>query len=109
MRSFLPSRLELPNNHRAIQLQFIGAGFEMSFFENGHPVTRPLSVTAGQLRQVSIDLRPVEIQPLKLLYQDRCVVMELSDRIWARVPDVEFMRLLDLAVDGQGQGIDLTK
>lgn len=109
MRTFLPSRLDLKHHDRSIQLQFMGNGFELRLFERGHAVCKALKVSAAQLKQVGIDLRPVEIAQLKLLYLDRHVVLELDNKVWAKAPDVEFMRLLDLAVQGTGAGIDLSK
>lgn len=109
MRLYLPSRIDLRKNERSIQLQFTGAGFEMRLFERGHSVGKAVPVTAAQLRQVGIDLRAVTLPPLRFLYLDRYVVVELEGKEWARVPDVSFMRLLELAVQGAGVCIDLTQ
>jgi hypothetical protein len=106
MRSFLPSRLELNSRERAVQLQFTGTAFEMVLFERGNAVARGTIWTAAELRQVTIDMRQVEKRPVKLVYSDRKVVVELQERIWARVPDVLFMRLIDLSVDGAGTSLN---
>jgi len=107
MRSFLPSRLDLKNQERTVQLQFKGTAFELCLFERGNPVTRSVTVTAAQLRQVSIDLHPVEIKPLKLLFENRHVVIQAKNHVWIRVPDIIFLRLIDLAINGQGASIVL--
>lgn len=107
MRSFLPSRLDLKSQDRTVQLHFKGTAFELCLFERGNAVTRSAIVTAAQLRQVSIDLHSVEVAPLKLVFQDRHVVIEAKGRIWIRIPDVAFLRLIDLAVEGRGGSITL--
>jgi hypothetical protein len=107
MRTFLPSRLEKSSQERTVQLHFKGTAFELSLFERGNAVTRSVYVSAAQLRQVSIDLHPVVILPIKLLYEHRHVVIEVKNHVWVRIPDVLFLRLIDLAVDGQGASIDL--
>ncbi len=68
----------------------------------------PLAVAASQLRQVSLDMRAVEVPPLRFVFENRQVVLLWKDRVWARVPDVTFMRLLDLAIQGSGNSIELT-
>lgn len=107
MRSFLPSRLNLKSQEKTVQLQFKGTAFELCLFDRGNAVTRSLTVTAGQLRQVSIDLRPVDLKPLKLIYEDRHVVIEAKQHVWIRIPDVIFLRLVEMATEGQGHSIDL--
>ena len=107
MRSFLPSRLDLKSQERTVQLQFKGTAFELCLFDRGNAVTKTVVVTAAQLRQVSIDLHPVEIPPLKMLFEDRHVVIEAKRHVWIRIPDVIFLRLVELAAEGQGGSIDL--
>ncbi len=108
MRSFLPSRLVLKSPEKAVQLQFNGIAFELCLFDRGNAVTRSVAVTAAQLRQVSIDLRPVDLAPIKLLYEDRHVVIEAKKHIWIRIPDLIFLRLIDMATEGQGHSIELS-
>ena len=105
MRSFLPSRIDCNGSEKTIQLQFTGVSFELCLFEHGNAVTRAVAISASQLRQVSIDLRVVEVPPLKLLYEDRHVVIQVKAKSWVKVPDVQFLNLIDFAVRGQGQGM----
>jgi hypothetical protein len=107
MRSFLPSRLDLKSQEKTVQLQFKGTAFELCLFDRGNAVTRSVTVTAAQLRQVSIDLHPVDLALMKLLYEDRHVVIEAKKHVWIRIPDVIFLKLIDMAAAGQGHSIDL--
>jgi hypothetical protein len=66
-----------------------------------------MPVSAAQLRQVSIDMRPVELGSVKFVFENRHIVVEHNERAWAKVPDVLFLRLLDLAAEGTGSAIDL--
>ena len=107
MRSFLPSRLDLKCQERTVQLQFKGNAFELYLFHRGNAVSHAVHLTAAQLRQVSIDLRPVEAVPLKLLYEGRHVVIELKGHVWIRIPDIQFLRLVELAIDGKGASMEI--
>src|SRR6478736_5071000 len=81
MRTFLPSRLDFTKSDRSIQLQFTGLGYDLCLFERGHAVTRSMLVSAAQLRQVSIDMRPIQLGPLKFVFENRHVVVERNDHV----------------------------
>lgn len=90
-----------------MQLQFKGNAFELYLFHRGNAVARSVHLTAAQLRQVSIDLRPVEAVPVRLLFEDRHVVIELKGHVWIRIPDIQFLRLVEFAIDGKGDSIEI--
>ena len=106
MRFYVPSRLDLRQADRSIQLQFTGLGFDMCLFEAGKLQCKPHPISAAQLRQVAIDMRPVDTGPFRFVYEGRNVVIEFNGRLWARVPDIDLMRLLELATQGTGTPVD---
>lgn len=106
MRFYVPSRLDLKQADRSIQLQFTGLGFDMCLFEAGKPQCKPQPVSAAQLRQVAIDMRPVDAGLFRFVYEGRYVVIEFNGHLWARVPDIELMNLLEQATKGLASPVD---
>lgn len=103
----MPSRLQLKQSERTIQVQFTGFGFDIVLFDRGNAACRAASFSAADLRNVTLELRQAECPPIKLLYANRTVIIELNGRSWGSVPDMQFMRLIEMAVDGMGAHMDL--
>jgi hypothetical protein len=62
-------------------------------------------ITAAQLRQVTLDMSPLEVGQLKLTYVARHILIEVGGKLWARVIDIEFMKLHSMASQGAGEFI----
>lgn len=104
---FLPSTLHLPKCQKALQLRFRSDQYELTLFEGRSAAFPTVRFTQGQIKHVTIEMLSVERGPLKLSFEDRHIVIRADGKVWAKVPDVTFMRLHAMAAIGAGESVDI--
>ena len=102
---YQPSRLELPTSKRSVTLRFVPPAYELTLRDENDRVFEKATVTGGQLQQVSLDMRPVAIGPIRLTYAARHILVEIDGKLFARVLDVDFIRLHHAASVGGGETV----
>lgn len=103
----MPSVIRIPRSEKVIQLRFRRDRYELTLYEGRSAIQPPAHLTQGQLKQVTIEMMPLDRGKLKLSYEDRHVVIRTEGQVWAMVPDISFMRLHSAASYGMGEMIDL--
>ena len=103
--NYQPSRLELPSGKRSIALRFVSPDYELSLRDEKDRVTEKTLVSTAQLRQVTLDMRPVDSGKIRLSYANRHIMLEIDGKLFARVLDIDFMRLHSAASVGVGESV----
>lgn len=75
--------------------------YEISFQE-GAKRRKRLEMRPEQYRAVLQDYYHFDFDHVNLTYDDRHVIIRLDGERWARVPDIDLMRLENLALSGSG-------
>src|SRR6478735_485429 len=102
---YKPSRITAKASSKVIELQFMMDHYDLRMLQSENDVSPPLHLSCNQLNRVALDMRAVDLAPVKLSFQNRCVVIEVSGKVWARVPDVDFIRLQSCAGAGLGESL----
>jgi len=105
--NYQPSRLELPACKRSVTLRFVQPDYELALRDDKDRVTERTMLSTAQIRQVTLDMRPVECGKIRLSYANRHILMEIDGKLFARVLDVDFMRLHSAAAVGAGEGVNV--
>jgi hypothetical protein len=103
--TYQPSQLSLGSGNLVVQLRFVPPSYELLLVDEVKKTNRRAVFTGGDLRQVTLDMHPVEAGNIKLSYVARHILIEVSGKIFARVLDVDFMRLHNAASVGMGESI----
>ncbi len=103
---YQPSRLELTSGKRSVTLRFVPPDYELALRDEKDRATEKTMITTAQLRQVTLDMRPVDCGRIRLSYANRHILVEIDGKLFARVLDVDFMRLHSAAAVGAGEGIN---
>jgi len=103
---YKPSRITAKSSSKAVELQFMMDHYDLRMLQSDSEIAPPLHLTCNQLNHVALDMRAVDLTPVKLSFQNRCVVIEVAGKVWARVPDVYFIRLQACAGAGQGESLE---
>ena len=88
-----------------VQLRFVPPSYELTLRDENSRAVKKAIFSGGDLRQVTLDMHPVEAENIKLSYVARHILVEISGKLFARVLDVDFMRLHNAASVGAGEGI----
>ena len=103
--TYHPSRLELPATLRTVYLRFVPPNFELALLEDGKHLSQRVYLTGAQIRQVTLDMRPVEVESIRLSYAARHILIEIDGKLFIRVLDVDFMKLHGAAATGAGETV----
>lgn len=101
-----PSAIRFPKLDKTVQLRFGHNGYDLTLLHGRSAVVPPVTLSSGQLRQVTVEMQAVETGPLKLSYEGRDVVIRANGKVWIKVPDILFMRLHSVASVGAGENFD---
>ena len=104
--TYRPSRLELLPKGRTVQLRFVPPAYELVLRDEEEKIFVRGSISGAQLRQVTLDMRQVESGSIRLSYAARHILMEIDGKLFARVADVDFMKLHDVASMGAGEDVN---
>jgi len=103
--NYQPSRLELPSSSRTVQLRFAPPVYELILRDESERICERTTITGAQLRQVTLDMHPVECGSIRLTYAARHVLFEIDGKLFVRVLDVDVMKLHDFASAGFGESV----
>lgn len=101
--TYRPSSFEVSPNGRVVQLRFAPPAYELTLRDDSDRLCEHTTITGAQLRQVTLDMRPVGNGSIRLTYAARHILFEIDGKLFARVLDVDLMRLHDLASAGMGE------
>jgi len=107
--SYRSSSLEVSPLGRTVFLRFVPPAYELTLRDDGERLCERATLTGAQLRQVTLDMRPVQDGPVKLTYAARHVLFEINGKLFARVLDIDVMRLHDAASAGLGEIVSVDR
>lgn len=103
--TYQSSQLSLASSGLTMHLRFTPPSFELKLQDEAKRTSVRANFTADDLRRVTLDMRPVEAENIKLSYAARHILIEVKGKLFARVLDVDFMRLHNAAAVGVGETV----
>ena len=97
--------MAIGNGSLVLQLRFVPPSYELTLRDDTKRMSCRGIFSGGDLRQVTLDMHPVEAGNIRLSYVARHILIEINGKLFARVLDVDFMKLHNAASVGAGECI----
>jgi hypothetical protein len=105
--SFVETSVWLAKDHfKRVQLRiFPQEAYELRFIE-GNDIQGCVDITPEDFRAVLHDYFRFSGNGVSLSYENRHVIVKIQGKHWAEVPDVDLMRLENMALSGEYGSFD---